>query len=264
MNTLKRKHNDEEPVFAPLLLHVPHASLGIPEDIRGELLPEDLSPELLRMTDRFCDELFLGPWDMIKAPVSRLVCDMERFRDDNDEIMAKMGMGAVYTRCADGSVLRELDPERREAVLRRFYDPHHEKLTKSVLSRCEEHGYCLIVDGHSFSPVPLPHEGDQNPDRCDFCIGTDPFHTPRSLALHMKAFCEERGYSVELDRPFSGTMVPMACYQKDPRVLSVMLEINRRLYMDENGEKTKNFSVVREFVFQWICELMKEAVLLHR
>jgi N-formylglutamate amidohydrolase len=35
------------------------------------------------------------------------------------------------------------------------------------------------------------------------------------------------------NRPFGGTIVPKIVYQQDHRVSSVMIEINRRLYMTE-------------------------------
>jgi len=41
-------------------------------------------------------------------PVSRLVVDVERFPDDEDEPMAGRGMGAVYTRLSSGERLRDL------------------------------------------------------------------------------------------------------------------------------------------------------------
>ena len=44
---------------------------------------------------------------------------------------------------------------------------------------------------------------------------------------------KEAGYSVAVDAPFAGALVPLSYYRKDDRVLSVMIEVNRRLYMDE-------------------------------
>ena len=48
-----------------------------------------------------------------------------------------------------------------------------------------------------------------------------------------------------VDVPFSGALVPLSAYRKDRRVLSVMIEINRSLYMDEHsGAKTEGFRKV--------------------
>jgi N-formylglutamate deformylase len=55
-----------------------------------------LDTELLRMTDAYTDELF--PVTQVEAgrvviPVSRLVCDVERFPFDAQESMVARGMG---------------------------------------------------------------------------------------------------------------------------------------------------------------------------
>jgi hypothetical protein len=36
---------------------------------------------------------------------------------------------------------------------------------------------------------------------------------------------------VLVDAPFAGALVPLVSFRKDRRVLSVMIEVNRRLYM---------------------------------
>ena len=45
---------------------------------------------------------------------------------------------------------------------------------------------------------------------------------------------ESCGYSTARDQPFSGTIVPMKHYRKDHRVQSLMIEINRWLYLAED------------------------------
>jgi N-formylglutamate amidohydrolase len=41
------------------------------------------------------------------------------------------------------------------------------------------------------------------------------------------------GWSVELNRPFAGALVPASRYRQDARVSAVMVEVNRRLYLHE-------------------------------
>ena len=41
----------------------------------------------------------------------------------------------------------------------------------------------------------------------------------------------------------------MAYWRKDPSVMSVMIEVNRKLYMDgTTGEKLKRFNTVRDHI----------------
>ena len=42
------------------------------------------------------------------------------------------------------------------------------------------------------------------------------------------------GYSTVRNEPFSGTIVPLKHYRKDQRVQSLMIEINRKLYVKED------------------------------
>jgi N-formylglutamate amidohydrolase len=234
-----------------VIINIPHASASIPECERKKLSlgTTDLRRELLRMTDWYADELFDMGADAsgLIFPVSRLVCDPERFADDADEPMAAKGMGAVYTRTSDGRPLRSsLDAEERQRLLRRYYVPHHETLEQLVREALEASGRCLIIDAHSFPSSPLPCDMDQAPLRPDICIGTDPFHTPEWLQRTAVAAFGDLGWRVELNRPYAGTIVPGSFCQKDARVHSIMVEVNRSLYMNEDtGKRSPGSDEVR-------------------
>lgn len=103
--------------------------------------------DIRRMTDWYTDALFdfdLG--DRLVFPFSRLVCDPERFRDDDEEEMAEIGMGAVYRTGYDLSPLRHaLPPDEREEILRTSYDPHHRELERMTGERLARFRRCLIM-----------------------------------------------------------------------------------------------------------------------
>ncbi|MDA0376726.1 MAG: N-formylglutamate amidohydrolase [bacterium] len=236
-----------------MLLHIPHSSTKIPDNVCSTFLLSDdqLRKELLLMTDWFTDVLFdVEGVERLVYPVSRLVCDPERFSDDALESMSFKGMGMIYTKTSEGTMLRNtLSPQERQDLLERFYAPHHAALEAMVQTELNTQGFCLIIDCHSFSSKPLPHEPDQNPDRPDICIGTDPFHTPEWLLRSVEESAVSSGWRVEVNRPFSGTIVSMNAYKKDPRVFSVMLELNRSLYMNEaTGERSADFVKCRNDV----------------
>ena len=230
---------------SPVLIHVPHASTFIP--------PDDLTDELLKMTDLYTDELFDCRRDMLVFPVSRLVCDVERFRDDTDEPMSEQGMGLAYTRCADGAPLRSISPQKRAAIARMYYDKHHEAFTDMVNEKLHDCGRCIIIDAHSFSAEPLPYEDCAH--RPDFCIGTDPFHTPYPLLRTCYTFLRGCGLEVAVNRPFSCTIVPLEHLHSDTSVSSVMIEVNRRLYMTADGSKTDSFSDIQRMLAALVGEI---------
>ena len=91
----------------------------------------------------------------------------------------------------------------------------------------------LIIDGHSFPSKPLPYELNAEAARPDFCLGTDDFHTAEKLVGGVESELQRLGYSTARNEPFSGTIVPLKHYRKDQRVQSLMIEINRKLYVKE-------------------------------
>jgi N-formylglutamate amidohydrolase len=249
-----------------VILHIPHSSRIIPPTARTSILlsDEELSRELLRMTDSFTDELFQVDPSVatpVVFPASRLVVDPERFLDDSLEPMAKAGMGAVYTRTSDGNILRmEGNTHERERLIAEYYHPHHRHLTNTVRAALDRWGTCLIIDCHSFASVPLPHELNQSPDRPQICVGTDEFHSPKSLETRAIELFEKAGFSTFLNQPFAGALVPMAFYRCDLRVRAIMIEVNRRLYMDEaSGHRLPSFGAFGERLRGLLTKLLETA-----
>ncbi len=238
--------------WRPIVAHVPHASTVIPPDVRAGILLDDaaLARELVRLTDHHTDRLFawlggLGATALVNGR-SRLVVDPERLPDDAEEPMARVGQGAVYMRTTDGRPLRAPDDAAgRTALLATCFVPYHAALEGLVGEALERAGECLLVDCHSFATIPLPSETDQARDRPDVCIGTDAFHTPVALAERLHGALEAQAFRVAVDRPFTGTIVPLRWYRRDARVRSVMIEVRRGLYCDEaTGEPAASFDDV--------------------
>ena len=156
-------------------------------------------------------------------------------------------MGAVYTKTSDGKDLRRLlREEERGHLMTAYYDEHHKRLEQMVDEAIEAHKASLIVDCHSFPSIPLPCDQNQEVPRPDFCIGTDAYHTPPALVDMLLGAIRKEGFTVKVNKPYAGTMVPMNRYRRDARVQSVMIEVNRKLYLHEGaGEKTKGFEQTR-------------------
>ena len=127
-----------------------------------------------------------------------------------------------------------------------YYRPHHECLEHAVAEELAATGEALILDCHSFPSAPLPYEVDKARRRPEICIGTDAYHTPKELRETTVRLFEDMGFEVALDTPFAGSIVPLRWYESDPRVCSIMIEIRRDLYMDENnGERLRGFDAFK-------------------
>jgi N-formylglutamate amidohydrolase len=218
----------------------------------------------LRITDHHTLALFAAADTaarVVAAPVSRLVVDVERFANDAEEPMAARGMGAIYSMTSQNTPLRRpLTATEREALMQTWYYPHHARLEQAVDNALAEHGRCLVLDCHSFPDQPLPYEmANPAQQRPDICIGTDDFHTPAALTAALVEQFSRAGLSVKLNDPFAGALVPISRYRKDARVSAVMVEVNRKLYMEEGtGERLAVFEKVAGLV-RLVCVAAIEA-----
>lgn len=246
------------------ILHVPHSSTIIPQEERTNIIlnEEDLAHQILKMTDWYTDELFFQKGDrfeMVRYPVSRFVLDPERFEDDKSELMAKLGMGVIYTQSSEGKKLRDsVSPETRERMLNQYYRPHHRYLTKAVSSILSKHGKALVLDCHSFPSTPQPYETDQRKERPDICLGTDSFHTPRRLTQLLRDKFIAQGFTVQINRPFGGALVPMKYYRQEKAVSAIMIEVNRHLYMDERtGDRLFDFEKIKQAIGSIVSSIVE-------
>ncbi|MFA9430677.1 N-formylglutamate amidohydrolase [Egicoccus sp. AB-alg2] len=224
----------------PLVVHVPHAGTHVPPDVRAGLLLDDagLAEELRRLTDHRTDVLAAGTAALgatrFVNRCSRLVVDPERFLDPAREEMETVGMGAVYTATSDRRLLRRSDPREREQLLDVYFRPYHAALTALVEERLRTCGVCVLLDVHSYPSRALPYELHGEAPRPPLCIGTHPVHTPPAVRETVARLARDAGLASALDVPFAGTFVP-GDHLGDRRVVSVMLEIRRDTYLDEDS-----------------------------
>jgi N-formylglutamate deformylase len=241
-----------------IILHIPHSSTRIP-CYDGYIVDKTLwNNEFNLLTDWFTGELFYLPLPKVITPFSRIFCDVERFSDDSLEIMSQFGMGMCYTKHDNGTLMRNVTPKLREKIKSDYYDNHHkhlEFLTSDILSR---YGKAIIIDCHSYPDIPLLRDLNKELPRPDFCLGTDDFHTPRNLTIGIKDYLIYKGYSVKINNPYSGTMIPLKYYQKEKQVMGIMIEVNRKLYMsDNNGRilKNKKFNIIKTLITNVVNEI---------
>lgn len=226
-----------------VLLHVPHASTYIPDDVRRgiQLSDQELAAELDAITDADTDVVAEGvarragvrPWIFVNR-ASRLVVDPERFPDEQEE-MNSVGMGAVYEKTTQLETLRTPTDEERRQLIARFYEPYSEALAALVRQRLDAVGRVTIVDVHSYPVYALPYELHGDGGRPEVCIGTDEFHTSPELtaaATEAMRIAAPTG-DVDLNSPFAGCYVPLEQHGKNPRVQAVMLEMRRDVVHDD-------------------------------
>ena len=187
-----------------------------------------------------------GSYEITQTHYTKIIRTLTRYCDQTENTMLT---GTVYFYDETMETLKEMDLED-------FYDDHHKKFTMMVKEELEEQGTALIVDCHSFSNEVLPHE--ESDVRPDICIGTDDYHTPNTLSELVRTTFESAGLNVAVNEPFAGTMVPLDFLDKNKNVRSIMIEVNHKLYLDDNFQKNANFNKIKELIHDVLKAMIKQ------
>ncbi|MFW6246909.1 MAG: N-formylglutamate amidohydrolase [bacterium] len=243
----------QEDLLDSFILHIPHSSVLIPDRTGYDV--KLLENENEKLTDHLTDIIFnVEGINQIKFPYSRVFCDVERFPNDNDEPMAKFGRGFYYTNTDDGDVLREHNESHKQIVYENYYKPHHEKLFNLCEEKIKQYGSCTIIDCHSFPDIPFKTDLNQNKSRPDICLGVDDFHTPKWMVNFIVQYFKEIGFTVEINNPYEGTIIPLEYYKKNKNVYGIMIEINRNLYM-KDGIQLPNVSYLNNKIITLFSQM---------
>ena len=247
INTLLATDMILDVIEGQTILHIPHSKTEIP--FYDGFNMDYIEDETKLLVDHDTDKIFDIPnVESLVFEYNRIFCDVERLEDE-DEPLFEVGRGFYYTKTDDGKDLRTLDNEVKQKIKTDFYDKHHNKLIDMVENRLNKFGSALIVDCHSFNDVPLNSDLDKTEDRPDISLGVDYFHTPEWLNNKLKLYFEKNNLSVKINSPYSGTIIPLKYYNKDKRVMGIMIEVNKKLYLGDEDKITELNNIIRESLF---------------
>lgn len=229
----------------PYLIHLPHCGLEIPAQYIGDyyLSEKELKNNIEQYADLYADELFdslYNEFDGVKNKYSRFFFDPERFFNDEQEDMSKKGLGWFYEK----AILEEkpLRDTKHKEEISKYYIDYHQELNDKTQKKLDLYGKCTIIDCHSFSNERYWFQ-DKNIELPDICIGFDEEHVDTELVDIIKN--EFKEYIVVVNSPYSGSLVPSNFYKKNKNVKSVMIEINKKLYLEsDNVSKNANYEKI--------------------
>jgi len=216
-----------------ILLHIPHSSTKLPKEFWQNICTSKQIIEkfVKDITDVDTGILFASnEYDKIIFPYSRVFCDVEKFADDNLEVMSKFGMGAIYSQTNFGVKFRNYNKEYNNKILHKYYYPYHEMLNRKVESLLRLKENVVLVDCHSFSKNIIMIEENKD-DLPEICIG---FNGEKDkLAKLCEQYFKNLKYNVKSNYPYPGTMVPND-YIDNPnaKLKSIMIEINKEIYVN--------------------------------
>jgi N-formylglutamate amidohydrolase len=200
-----------------MILHIPHSG-----SFTSNLKVSQKSLNLLR--DHFTDDLFNHGYESVVCSNDRHYVDCERLWAD--PMGYSHGMGIIYVNDIFGDEIDRslLSGDYDEPM--KIYSEHHHKLKALVNKSLAYLPYCVLVDCHSFGEDQLKTMSLPYNDLPDICIGANiDGSTPNGLVDLVADSFEKMGYTVKVNYPFSGSILPtVGCY-------SIMIEINKSLYM---------------------------------
>lgn len=234
----------------PLVLDSPHSGERYPADF-------DHAPpraEVRRAEDTHVARLWRCALShgatLIEATFPRAYIDPNRSLDDLDpELLAdawdgpvvssrktEQGIGLVW-RLARGGVPMYTRRLRAEEIRRRiddFYLPYHAALARELDAWHLRFGAVWHVDCHSMPAVGDVNADDPGRERADFVLGDrDGTTCAGEFTATVAHVLRDLGYRVAVNDPYKGVELVRRHGRPAARRHSLQIEINRRLYMDE-------------------------------
>jgi N-formylglutamate deformylase len=150
----------------------------------------------------------------------------------------RLGKGLVWRCTDDGQPIyaRMLSPEEVAGRIAACWEPYHQAVASAIDAAHARHGYAIHLNCHSMPAVAGSHATDfPGLVHADFVIGDRDGTTadPR-LSLHIVGHLRSLGYTVEYNHPYKGVEIVRRHSDPTNHRHSVQVEINRKLYMDEN------------------------------
>ena len=245
---------DTNRTYKHILLHIPHDSLQFPDESGYSF--SSLDDEELLLIDHYTDELFT-PYvyetnpliDSIVFPYCRLYCDVERLVNDP---LGNNGLGISYSRWVPTGKGLEQKLRKFSTTKKAFnlYIKHHADVAKKMVEIGDK---LLLIDCHSFSSQPTLL--CSNPPDIDICIGFNDDDTcPSNVVIgNIKHHFLSRGYKVGINEPFSNSKT----FDVPVKYHSVMIEVNKRMYMDEQSlAKNEHFDHVKNDIQELYDKLL--------
>ncbi len=151
----------------------------------------------------------------------------------------RLGKGLIWRTTDDGVPIynRKLAVAEVQARLDTCWKPYHAAVAQAIDTAHQQHGYSIHLNCHSMPAIASSHATDfPGEAHADFVVG-DRDGSSASAALS-KRVCEHLsglGFSVSYNHPYKGVELVRRYGQPAQHRHSIQLEINRKLYMNEDS-----------------------------
>ncbi|MDI1300229.1 N-formylglutamate deformylase [Methylotenera sp.] len=227
---------------SPLLISMPHAGTGIPEDMRYRLTPEAL---LLPDVDWHLPILYDMAKDydvsVISAEYARYVIDLNRSPENTSLYPGQDVTGLcpidTFAKSAIYQDGKEPDDNEIKDRIEKYWQPYHQKLATELQRIHAIHGVAILWDAHSIaSHVPrffigqLPdlNFGTADSSSCNISL-------QNALAATMQELMHAKNYSHVFNGRFKGGYITRHYGMPNMNIHAIQLEMSQCIYMDENS-----------------------------
>lgn len=163
--------------------------------------------------------------------------------------VSQRGLGLLKTKSRYGEAFHEgkLAVADVMARLENYHRPYHAELKDNIDRMHKAWGFVYQISCHCMSAVGAPTHPDAGQQRADFCIGNleGKTATPEFMEF-LQTTIKDLGYTCTANVPYSGGELNSRYGKPEAGIESVMLEINKKLFMDvRTFKKTDNFENIR-------------------
>ena len=156
------------------------------------------------------------------------------------KVMSKvrLGKGLIWRTTDDGLPIysRQLSVAEVQARIANCWQPYHAAVKSAIDAAHAQHGYSVHINCHSMPAIASSNATDfPGEAHADFVVGDRDGTTANpALSAQVCAFLKNLGYSVAYNHPYKGVELVRRYSQPAGQRHSIQLEINRKLYMNED------------------------------
>lgn len=183
------------------------------------------------------------------------------------QFVSKSGLGLLKTVSRYGEPLQErkLTVAEVQHRLDRYFRPYHRELASVMDRMLTAHGFFYQLSCHCMSAVGAPTHADAGKERMDFCLGN--LRGASSSADFIEFIAEvirAQGFTCSVNTPYTGGELNRRYGNADGTRESVMVEINKKRFMDvATFKRNEGFDAVRNVahaVLQAVAQRARERI----
>ena len=266
----------------PLIIDSPHSGTEYPLDFNHQA---ELS-KLRQAEDTHVNELYEYVSSIggvfIEAKFPRSYIDPNRSETDfifedlneknniiseikfNPTIKSELGIGLVWIKIPPNGEPMYKDKITLKQLMDRvniYHRPYHKILKHTLNETYKNYGKFYHVNAHSMqNQATAMSDQSQGTTRPDFVIGDrEGTSCHRKFTDLIVDFLRGLNYSVDINYPYKGMELVKAYSDPLQNKNSVQIEVNRKLYMnEETRKKTDNFKILKKDLEKLINKIKKE------